>query len=244
MGSRHSDGLSLLIPPYWLSTVTTPLILDACEGVWIPGKLCPMAQRCVRSLPQVRYLAHHCRPHRVTTEGRIERRRTYYPSSAILRRRGLKRDPMHLPRSPVIAVLLFAWSLAHPQTPVPPSTPRRAVHHPFPQHARLCCRQGAKRRRPAASQPGWQLHPGPNPYTCAETLSRSDVPMGSSPSRPELSRQQVLPGHCPRPRTFGKPDPNDPAKLMVNTSHPAPYTRRVTVYVPRQYLAGTVAPSS
>ena len=42
--------------------------------------------------------------------------------------------------------------------------------------------------------------------------------------------------------THGTPDPADPAKLVVTTSHPAPYTRRVTVYVPNQYVAGSVAP--
>ena len=36
--------------------------------------------------------------------------------------------------------------------------------------------------------------------------------------------------------------PSDPAKLIVTTSHPAPYTRKVTVYVPRQYVPGDVAP--
>ena len=28
----------------------------------------------------------------------------------------------------------------------------------------------------------------------------------------------------------------------MTTSHPAPYTRRVAVYVPRQYVPGSVAP--
>ena len=42
--------------------------------------------------------------------------------------------------------------------------------------------------------------------------------------------------------TFGTPDPNDPAKLIVPTSHPGPWTRRVAVYVPKQYVAGTAAP--
>ncbi len=42
--------------------------------------------------------------------------------------------------------------------------------------------------------------------------------------------------------TFGTPDPADPARLLVPTSHPAPYTRRVTVYVPKQYVPGTAAP--
>jgi enterochelin esterase-like enzyme len=37
-------------------------------------------------------------------------------------------------------------------------------------------------------------------------------------------------------------DPTDPAKLIVTTSHPAPYTRRVAVYVPKQYIPGSAAP--
>ena len=37
------------------------------------------------------------------------------------------------------------------------------------------------------------------------------------------------------------PDPKDPAK-EVRTSHPAPYTRHVAVYVPKQYVPGTAAP--
>ena len=41
---------------------------------------------------------------------------------------------------------------------------------------------------------------------------------------------------------LAKPDPHDPAKLIVTTSHPAPYTRKVAVYVPKQYVAGTAAP--
>ena len=38
------------------------------------------------------------------------------------------------------------------------------------------------------------------------------------------------------------PDPAIPAKLIVPTSHPAPYTREIAVYVPKQYIAGTAAP--
>ena len=53
---------------------------------------------------------------------------------------------------------------------------------------------------------------------------------------------KFYPGIARMPGTFGTADPNDPAKLIVTTSHPAPYTRRVTVYVPRQYQPGTAAP--
>ena len=58
--------------------------------------------------------------------------------------------------------------------------------------------------------------------------------------RSEDSR--IYPGIARAAGTFGTPDPADPANLVVTTSHPAPYTRRVAVYVPRQYVAGQVAP--
>jgi enterochelin esterase-like enzyme len=40
---------------------------------------------------------------------------------------------------------------------------------------------------------------------------------------------------------FGTVDPNNPKTLIVET-HPAPYRRTVTVYIPSQYVAGTDAP--
>jgi iron(III)-enterobactin esterase len=46
---------------------------------------------------------------------------------------------------------------------------------------------------------------------------------------------KIYPGIARDANTFGTPDPVDPARLLVSTSHPAPYTRRVTVYVPKQY---------
>jgi enterochelin esterase-like enzyme len=52
----------------------------------------------------------------------------------------------------------------------------------------------------------------------------------------------IYPGIARDPDTFGTPDPNDAAKLIVTTSHPAPYTRKVAVYVPAQYKPGTAAP--
>ncbi len=52
----------------------------------------------------------------------------------------------------------------------------------------------------------------------------------------------IFPGIAREPGTFGTVDPADPATLGVTTSHPAPYTRQVTVYVPRQYVRGSLAP--
>ncbi len=53
---------------------------------------------------------------------------------------------------------------------------------------------------------------------------------------------KIYPGIARDPGTFGTPDPNNPNKLDVTTSHPAPYTRRIGVYVPKQYVPGTAAP--
>jgi iron(III)-enterobactin esterase len=42
-------------------------------------------------------------------------------------------------------------------------------------------------------------------------------------------------------KAFGTVDPNNPKTLIVET-HPAPYHRTVTVYIPSQYVAGSEAP--
>jgi len=56
------------------------------------------------------------------------------------------------------------------------------------------------------------------------------------------SDSKIYPGIARDANTFGSVDPADPAKLVVTTSHPAPYTRKVAVYVPKQYVPGSVAP--
>ena len=53
---------------------------------------------------------------------------------------------------------------------------------------------------------------------------------------------KIYPGIARDAGTFGTPDPADPSKLIVTTSHPAHYTRHVAVYVPNQYVPGTAAP--
>jgi enterochelin esterase family protein len=56
------------------------------------------------------------------------------------------------------------------------------------------------------------------------------------------SDSRIYPGIARDANAFGTPDPTDTAKLIVTSSHPAPYTRKVAVYVPSQYVAGSVAP--
>jgi enterochelin esterase-like enzyme len=58
----------------------------------------------------------------------------------------------------------------------------------------------------------------------------------------ESSSSKIYPGIAREPGTHGAADPADPAKLIVTTSHPAPYSRHVAVYVPKQYVPGTAAP--
>src|SRR5438477_7969621 len=53
---------------------------------------------------------------------------------------------------------------------------------------------------------------------------------------------KIFPGIARDSGTFGTPSPTDPATLVVTTSHPAPYTRTVAVYVPAQHVPGTIAP--
>ncbi len=58
----------------------------------------------------------------------------------------------------------------------------------------------------------------------------------------ESKDSKIYPGIAREQGTFGTPDANEPSKLIVTTSHPAAYTRKVAVYVPKQYVAGTAAP--
>jgi iron(III)-enterobactin esterase len=84
---------------------------------------------------------------------------------------------------------------------------------------------------------------GPTHNPVPEMAAKEGVPQGSVfEFTMESADSKIYPGIARDADTFGTPDPNDPAKLVVTTSHPAPYTRKVTVYVPKQYVAGTVAP--
>ncbi len=80
---------------------------------------------------------------------------------------------------------------------------------------------------------------GPSPEISPENATPNgtviEFTMNSSDSK-------IYPGIARDPNTFGTPDPANPAKLLVTTSHPAPYTRKVAVYVPKQYVPSSRAP--
>ena len=76
-----------------------------------------------------------------------------------------------------------------------------------------------------------------------DTTVKDGVPQGTVHTFTMSSTDsKIYPGVARDAGTFGTPDPNDPAKLVVTTSHPAPYTRRVAVYIPTQYVPGTEVP--
>ena len=71
---------------------------------------------------------------------------------------------------------------------------------------------------------------GPTHTPAPETTTQSSVPQGKVIEFVMNSTDsKIYPGIARDPGTFGTPDPADPAKLIVTTSHPAPYTRRVFV---------------
>jgi enterochelin esterase family protein len=84
---------------------------------------------------------------------------------------------------------------------------------------------------------------GPTHTPAPEMAAQEGVPQGTVYEFTMSSADsKIYPGIAREPNTFGVPDPADPAKLIVTTSHPAPYTRHVAVYVPKQYMSGTAAP--
>lgn len=84
---------------------------------------------------------------------------------------------------------------------------------------------------------------GPTHPRAPEMTAKDDVPHGTvTMITMKSSDSKIYPGIAREQGTFGTPDPENPAKLNVTTSHPAEYTRRVAVYVPKQYKAGSAAP--
>ena len=84
---------------------------------------------------------------------------------------------------------------------------------------------------------------GPTHPPAAEMQPHPGVPQGNVYEFTMDSKEsKFYPGIAREAGTFGTPDPADPAKLVVTTSHPAPYIRHMSVYVPKQYIAGTEAP--
>jgi enterochelin esterase-like enzyme len=128
-------------------------------------------------------------------------------------------------------------TLANP-APARPTPPTRDPHTPgYVIAAELPDGSNA----PANADGNYIL--GPTHTPAPEMSPHEGVPQGTVFEFTMSSADSKLyPGIAREPGTFGTPDPADPAKLVVTTSHPAPYTRHLAVYVPKQYVPGTAAP--
>ena len=140
--------------------------------------------------------------------------------------------------------LITASDPAMAQAPAPatrpsrPTPPTRDPHTP----GYVAAKELPDGATPPANADGnFILGPTHNP--APEMTVQEGVPQGTVHTFTMKSADsKIYPGIAREPDTFGTADPDDPAKLIVTTSHPAPYTRRVAVYVPKQYVPGTVAP--
>lgn len=118
------------------------------------------------------------------------------------------------------------------------SPPTRSPHAPgYPAARDLPDGQNA----PSSADGNFVL--GPSHPPAPESAVHPGEPRGAVYEFTMSSADSKLyPGIAREPGTFGTPDPQDPRRLILTTSHPAPYLRRVAVYVPQQYIPGTAAP--
>jgi enterochelin esterase-like enzyme len=82
---------------------------------------------------------------------------------------------------------------------------------------------------------------GPTHKPAPEMAVKEDVPHGTVYNfTMESADSKFYPGIAREPMVR---DPNAPRPVRMEVkSHPAPYTRKVAVYVPKQYVPGTIAP--
>ena len=133
---------------------------------------------------------------------------------------------------------LAAFFLAHAFAQQRPTPPTRDPHTP----GYVKAKELPDGTVPPPKQDG-NFIIGPTHNPAPETTVQPGVPQGAIIEFVMESKDsKIYPGIARERGTFGTPDPNNPAKLIVTTSHPAPYSRRVAVYVPKQYVAGTPAP--
>jgi iron(III)-enterobactin esterase len=141
----------------------------------------------------------------------------------------------------IAALLILARASAAPIASAAPNRPTPPARDP---HASgfVAAQELADGAVPPAGADGNSIL-GPTHKPAAETTTQPGVPKGAVIEFTMSSADsKIYPGIARDPETFGTSDPADPARLIVTTSRPAPYTRRVSVYVPQQYVAGAEAP--
>lgn len=146
----------------------------------------------------------------------------------------------------VCATLAPAWQ-APTEVPLPPGAARPQPRPPNPVRDPHTPGYVTARELPdgtnAPAKEDGNFILGPTHPAAPEMTVQEGVPQGTVYNFTMDSKDsKFYPGIAREPNTIGTADPDDPAKFRVPTSHPAPYTRRVAVYVPKQYVPGTIAP--
>jgi enterochelin esterase family protein len=139
----------------------------------------------------------------------------------------------------LVAPAVPAVSQTAPPAPMArPTPPTRDPHTP----GYVAAKELPDRANAPANKDG-NFILGPTHTPAPEMTAQGETPRGTVTEFTMSSADSKLyPGIAREPHTFGTADPDHPARLVVTTSHPAAYTRRVAVYVPKQYVTGTVAP--
>ncbi|HKD07799.1 MAG TPA: alpha/beta hydrolase-fold protein [Bryobacteraceae bacterium] len=151
-----------------------------------------------------------------------------------------------------IAVIYCSYSAAA-QTP-PPNTPpantrppARAGRPPVPTRdphteGYVAAKELSDGAIPPASQDG-NFIIGPTHPAAPEMTASDSVPHGTTFTfTMESTDSKFYPGIMRGPAPGEAAPPPAPGGGRTITTHAAPYTRKVTVYVPRQYVPGTAAP--
>jgi enterochelin esterase-like enzyme len=141
--------------------------------------------------------------------------------------------------SSIVYLVFLAATLTAAQTQPPrPTPPTRDPHTP----GYVIAKELPDGEDPPPDADGnFILGPTHNP--ASESAEHEGVPKGAVYEFTMSSADSKLyPGIARDPGTFVSSDPSDPARPVVTTSHPAPYTRHVAVYVPAQYVPGAAAP--
>lgn len=155
--------------------------------------------------------------------------------------------------------LVFTPVHAAERTPPPsrlPTTPGTPVLIPAGPNAEALARAarhnsatpGDSAANPTQATPGANPPPdvdgnfliGPRYVDAPELTVAAGVPQGRVQQfTMESTNSRFYPGIARN--AYGRPAPNNPKTLIVET-HPAPYTRTITVFIPSQYVLGTPAP--
>jgi len=135
------------------------------------------------------------------------------------------------------AIPTFGQSFPLPKPAEHPTPPTRDPHTP----GYVTAKELPDSSVPPANEDG-NFILGPTHEDAAENSGQNPPNGNVIEFTMNSSDSKIYPGIARDAGTFGTPDPADPAKLVVTTSHPAPYMRKLAVYVPKQYVAGSVAP--